>query len=123
MVSCQCPPYEEYSPCQCSVDFYDDGALVIDCNRQYLGDEKMGQVLDNILANQEFSYAVKVLQVEKNFLTKVPDQIKHLPQLQELSLYWNDIEVVISGSLAFNATEKLVELGTKIKTIEPAQRT
>jgi len=58
--------------------------------------------------------------MEYNFTTKIPEQIKLFPGLQELYLYANDIETIATGSLTFNAVEKIIDgLGTKIKNIEP----
>ena len=118
-ISAQCPPEESYSPCNCYDNDFDDGALKIDCDSRDLDDQKASDILDNIIANLGSSSPLRALRMENNQLTKVPDQIKLLPALQQLYLYQNDIEVITAGSLTFDSAEDLVGLGTKIKTIEP----
>lgn len=120
VVSGQCPPVEEYSPCICRDDIFDDGALLLNCDSRNLDDQTASDLLDSFLAHQgDGQPVIRALRMEYNFLTKIPEQIKLFSELQELYLYENDIETISTGSLTFNAAEKIVGLGTKIKTIEP----
>ena len=119
-VSSQCPPQEAYSPCLCDLSFYDDGAILLNCNRQYIGDQKMSEILDYFLSDLGLNYSLRSLDLQYNFLTKIPDQITFLPQLQEIDLYANDIQEITTGSLTLNSAETIVLMfGPKIKTIEP----
>ena len=110
----QCPTEELYSPCKCHDDVFDDLSLLLDCDQQSIDDQQMSEILNVFLI-----YPLRALRAEYNRLTKIPDEIKLFPKLQELYLYENDIQIITAGSLTFNSVEKIVGLGTRVHTIEP----
>ena len=81
----------------------------------------MSRILQAFLITDdpELIYPLRILRVENNGLSKIPEEIKLLPQLQELYIFANDIYTITSGSLTFNAVEKIVGIGDKVQIIEP----
>jgi Leucine-rich repeat (LRR) protein len=114
----QCPPLEVYSPCKCFDNAYDDGALLLDCDYTAMNDQRISEILNAFLSDQTIN-PLRALRVENNQLTKIPDEIKLLPELQELYLYNNDIQIITADSLTFNAPEKIIGLGLSVTTVEP----
>ena len=114
----QCPSEESYSPCKCRGDVFDDLALLLDCDEHDLDDQRVSEILTAFL-NDQNADPLRVFRAEYNQLTKIPDEIKLFPQLQQLYLYSNNIEIISTGSLTFNAAESIVGLGYSVKTIEP----
>ena len=118
-INSHCPTAEQISPCVCSEDFFDDGALWLNCDWQDLEDQAMSDILKVFLTGDENINPLRTLRLEHNKLTKIPDEIKLLPAVEEVYLWQNDIEIIAAGSLSFQDVEKIVGLGDKVKTIEP----
>lgn len=128
-----CPPAESYSPCSC--DEYNQQPAAADtislyCAFMNLNDSRVSDILDSFVnatsaAASEYDDAVIIspiaeLRLEGNSLTRVPDQIRFLPQLHSVQLYGNNIEHIPSA--AFNTTVNTVRIVlylNQIKTIAP----
>ena len=93
-----CPPEIAYTPCYC--DEYSPGVLTLDCFARSLGDLRISEILDTFLTNISTSSSLGELLLDLNRLTRVPNQIKYLPQLTLVSLDFNLITSIDSG--AFN---------------------
>ena len=69
--------------------------------------KQLTEFLPRIPQRWECWSIIRTLWLEKNQLTKIPDEISLLSQLQEIWLSGNNIEIVISGSLlSFTATRE-----------------
>ena len=114
----QCPPEDSYSPCKCRGDAFDDTTLLLDCDDQFLDDQRVSEIL-NVFLNDPDANPLRALRLEFNLLTRIPDEIKLFPNLEEVYLFSNDIETIAAGSMSFTALEKIIGVGYKVKTIEP----
>ena len=119
-LSGKCPPEEMSSPCTCHCDVYEDLSLLIDCERRQVSDDRISEIL-NVFLNDETLDPLRTLRLDYNYnyITKIPEQLKLFPEFQELYLYASDIKTITTGSLTFQATEKVVGLGYDVRTIEP----
>ena len=95
-------------------------SLLLDCERRKVDDNRIREILYNFL-NDPNTGPLRTLRLDYNFnyITKIPEEIKLLPELQEIYLYESGIKTSTSGSLVFNAAEKIIGLGYDVQTIEP----
>lgn len=97
-----CPPKEAYEP-YCSCYGYQDSItsaayISLNCMYQYLGDDKVSDILDAFLLRTPPVSPVWTVSLEGNRLTRVPAQIPLFPQLRTVALYGNDIKSLEKGA-------------------------
>ena len=116
-----CPPLEEYLPCSCdgAGDLLSD-SINIYCWGQQLNDSKTSEILRSFAVSASIKNKVRLLDLDENRLTRVPDEINRLTYLKVLHLRFNKITNLHAG--AFNITNKVERLWINynpLSVIEP----
>ena len=103
-----CPPLEDYLPCSCDGgdDVVAHSIINIYCWAQGLNDSKTSAILRSFTASGSIKKRVRLLDLDENRLTRVPDEINRLTHLKELHLRFNKITKLHAG--AFNTTANKV---------------
>lgn len=95
-----CPPPDAYVPCTCGEYSNNSDLIFLDCADKKLNDWQASQILDAFLSTPGLSPLGR-LDLYSNQLTHVPIQIRLLPQLEEIRLFFNAITSVESGAFNF----------------------
>ena len=116
-----CPPIELYSPCDCS-EWTGTGTIRLSCFAANLTDSKTAEILQVFLTTPGVS-PLSILKLDRNQLTRIPDQINQFPQLVRVQLDSNNITSIDSaGAFKFNGTAPLQLLmlyNTQLTNIAP----
>jgi Leucine-rich repeat (LRR) protein len=116
-----CPPIEFYSPCECT-EWTGTGTIRLSCFARNLTDSKATEILQVFLTTPEVS-PVGILKLDRNLLTRIPDEIHQFPQLVRVQLDSNNITSIdTAGTFKFTSTAPLQLLmlyNTQLTTIAP----
>ena len=118
-----CPPAEAYSPCKCVEtafvrEIYKPGTIYLQCYERNLSDSRLSDILDAFLTTPGVSPVGK-LGLSFNQLTKVPKQIKLLPQVVAVDLKGNNISSIESGAFNFTTLQFLEMQKSQVVNIAP----
>jgi len=118
-----CPPAEAYSPCKCVEtafvrEIYKPGTIYLQCYERNLSDLRLSDILDAFLTTPGVSPVGK-LGLSFNQLTKVPKQIKLLPQVVAVDLKGNNISSIESGAFNFTTLQFLEMQKSQVVNIAP----
>ena len=114
---------ELYLPCQCHSGR--DGTINLDCANRALNDSETSEILKNLLLlinNPEMNVFVTRIDLDNNKLTRVPGEIRHFHQLENVYLNFNQIVSIGQGAFNFTGSGSLTSLyliGNRINKIEP----
>ena len=92
-----CPSGKYISPCKCSGNG-EIGGLELDCTDRPLGDDKISQILNIFLQDED--RLGKIL-LRNTGLSKVPEEIGQFTRLAFVDLQFNKIRSIKSGAFKF----------------------
>ena len=112
-----CPPQGAYWPCTCSDT--GEGTIWLDCGNAQLGDSKTSILLKWFINRPDIS-PLSGLYLAYNKLTRIPDEIAQLTNLQTVYFHGNDLYAIQSTAFNFSPSLKVLYLGSNmIDNIEP----
>ena len=104
-----CPLIELYSPCDCT-EWMGTGTIRLSCSAINLTDSKAAESLQLFLTTPGVS-PFGILKLDRNQLTRFPDQINQFPQLVRVQLDNNNITSSdLAGAFKFNGTAPRLQL-------------
>ena len=121
-----CPSLQQYWPCRCenidqqeykdNTTFTVVSAARLNCDLKNLGDDKVSRILKVFLANGSL---LRTAQLERNRLTRIPDELFMFDQLENVYLSGNRIQSIHRGGLNFSSTlQRLVLNSNSLNHIE-----
>ena len=117
--SSACPNSTDILPCTCQ-ESGSAGLIELDCFSREINDLRASQILDVFLSSTEATNSLEWVYFYNNLITRVPDQIKFFPRLVYITLNYNLITSIESGTFNFSSTLDYLGLdANQIVSIEP----
>ena len=113
-----CPPEKAILPCQCQ-ELIARETIYLECYSTNLNDTRMGEIIDAFLSNPDVS-PITLLSLGNNSLTRVPDRLPLMSELEHVSLANNKIRSISAGTFNFTRTLQYIGLNdNQLVYIEP----